>query len=778
MIPHRSYPRLAAAFFALSITLVGWNHTALAQSTESAANDTTVQIPAELTTEQVNDLVARLSDEEVRGLLIRQLGKVAATDEPTEPKGAAIDRLMFGLNNAERRITDVAAVMGDVTQVPSEIWRRITEGSDAGVWGVLLKILIFFAAGLVAEKLFRRSVTNIQTVEEPGSPPAFKTKLRLSFLRAIIDVVSIFIFFFGAVIAWLVSELPTDNAHTLFTTLLSGVLVWRLVNTASRMILSPKVSWVRLVDVDDASARSAYSKLMLISSTVIFVLWWPGELMRDLGLNPAIVGVVALFTSAIFIASVILVIWQLRPVRSGTSDDGRTQDYFAQNWHIIAIIGALLIYTLALGVNFATGVRTLEPAIASLILLGFIPILDITLRGVVHRFMGEGEDEHPAANITRLDLVDAEQAAEAAGTETTAVEDEPVTATAQSQTYESAVRNNIRILLFLFAIFAFAGIWDLNLFGLLEALFGERMTKVIVNFSVTALLAYSLWSIVSTAVARVAGPEPEAGGAHGGDGGGVGGSRLSTVLPLFKKFLFITLIVMLTLTLLSSLGVNIGPLIAGAGILGIAIGFGAQTLVKDIVSGLFFLLDDAFRIGEYVNIGNTKGTVEKISVRSVRLRHHNGPLHTVPFGEIQTLTNWSRDWAIMKFEIRVPFETDVDMVRRIIKKVGTEMLEDAELGPLFLAPLKSQGVNRMDDSSFIIRCKFTAIPGNQFIMRREAFVRIQKAFEQKGIKFAPRRVIVETTTPESPTNAAAAASAAAALDAPGQQQDQGKDEPG
>jgi small-conductance mechanosensitive channel len=232
---------------------------------------------------------------------------------------------------------------------------------------------------------------------------------------------------------------------------------------------------------------------------------------------------------------------------------------------------------------------------------------------------------------------------------------------------------------------------------------------------------------------------------------------------------------MLTLILLSSLGVNIGPLIAGAGILGIAIGFGAQALVKDIVSGLFFLLDDAFRVGEYVNIGDTKGTVEKISVRSLRLRHHNGPLHTVPFGEITTLTNWSRDWAIMKFEIRVPFETDVDMVRRIIKKVGIAMLDDPELGPLFLEPLKSQGVNRMDDSSFIIRCKFKAIPGNQFIMRREAFVRIQQAFEQKGIKFAPRRVIVETVTPESPVNVAAAAGAVAAPEGP---QDQGKDEPG
>ena len=269
--------------------------------------------------------------------------------------------------------------------------------------------------------------------------------------------------------------------------------------------------------------------------------------------------------------------------------------------------------------------------------------------------------------------------------------------------------SNLRILLFLFAVLVFAEIWDIGLYAFLQALVGERTAAILVNISITGLLAYAVWGIVSTAVTRLAGAETEAAG-PGDEGGGGGGTRLGTVLPLFKKFLFITLLVMFILIVLSSLGVDIGPLIAGAGIIGIAIGFGAQTLVRDIVSGLFFLLDDAFRVGEYVTIGDTKGTVEKISVRSLRLRHHNGPLHTVPFGEIQTLTNWSRDWAIMKFEIRVPFETDVDMVRRIIKKVGAQMLEDEELGPFFLEPMKSQGVNRMDDSSFIIRCKFYLHP--------------------------------------------------------------------
>ena len=151
-----------------------------------------------------------------------------------------------------------------------------------------------------------------------------------------------------------------------------------------------------------------------------------------------------------------------------------------------------------------------------------------------------------------------------------------------------------------------------------------------------------------------------------------------------------------------------------------------------------------------------RGKDEKISVGSVQLRHQNGPVDTIPYGEIRTLTNWSRDWSIMKFELRIAFETDIDMVRKIIKQIGIDIYEDPQFGPLMLAPMKSQGVNRMDDSALIIRCKFTSVPGQQFLIRREAFTRIQRVFEEKGIHFAPRRVVVEAATPAEAANAAAA----------------------
>ena len=190
------------------------------------------------------------------------------------------------------------------------------------------------------------------------------------------------------------------------------------------------------------------------------------------------------------------------------------------------------------------------------------------------------------------------------------------------------------------------------------------------------------------------------------------------------------------------IGVNVAPLFAGAGIVGLAIGFGAQTLVRDILSGAFFLADDAFRKGEYIDVGEVKGTVEKISLRSFQLRHHLGMLHTIPFGEIQHLTNFSRDWVMMKLPLRLTYDTDVEKVRKMIKKLGLRLQEDPEIGDKFIQPVKSQGVIQMDDSAMIVRIKFMTYPGEQWVLRKRIYAEIRELFEKEGIKFAHREVTV------------------------------------
>lgn len=228
----------------------------------------------------------------------------------------------------------------------------------------------------------------------------------------------------------------------------------------------------------------------------------------------------------------------------------------------------------------------------------------------------------------------------------------------------------------------------------------------------------------------------------GGEGGGAGASRLATLLPLVRNFILIVILTIIALILAMKLGANVAPLFAGAGIAGLAIGFGSQALVRDILSGVFFLMDDAFRKGEYIDVGTVKGTVEKISLRSFQLRHHLGMLHTIPFGEIQHVTNFSRDWVMMKLKFRLTYDTDIERVRKLIKKLGLRLLEDPEIGDKFLQPLKSQGVIQMEDSAMIARVKFMTRPGDQWGVRKRVFAEIRELFEREGIKFAAREVTV------------------------------------
>lgn len=234
-------------------------------------------------------------------------------------------------------------------------------------------------------------------------------------------------------------------------------------------------------------------------------------------------------------------------------------------------------------------------------------------------------------------------------------------------------------------------------------------------------------------------------------------SRLATVLPVLRGVVLGAVLGLTILIVLSRMGVDIGPLLAGFGILGLALSFGSQALVRDIVSGVFFMLEDAFRVGEYVDTGRLKGTVEKISLRSMQLRHQSGQIHTIPFGQIQQLTNASRDWATIKFNVRLDHSADIEQARKTIKKVGLALLDDPEFGPHFIAQLKMQGVADITDSAVVIRLKFTAKPAQASTLQREALKRVYRALNEAKVPFASNAVTVRGGEGSSTSGAAAIA---------------------
>src|SRR5262249_39521899 len=175
-------------------------------------------------------------------------------------------------------------------------------------------------------------------------------------------------------------------------------------------------------------------------------------------------------------------------------------------------------------------------------------------------------------------------------------------------------------------------------------------------------------------------------------------------------------------------------------VFGLAISFGNQTLVHDIVSGVFYLADDAFRVGEYIDCGKAKGAVEGFTLRSIRLRHQNGQIHTIPFGQLGQITNFSRDYSTLKFNLRFDREIDFDKLRKVTKKVGQAMLEDAGLKDDFIEPLKLQGIADIADNAMVMRFKLTVKPVRPSYIQREAVRRLITAFKEAGLQFASATV--------------------------------------
>jgi small-conductance mechanosensitive channel len=270
-------------------------------------------------------------------------------------------------------------------------------------------------------------------------------------------------------------------------------------------------------------------------------------------------------------------------------------------------------------------------------------------------------------------------------------------------------------------------------------LFGLRVLGVAALVLLTDMVWIAIRTSIDHRLRQIGAPT------HGEPGPG---ARLLTLLPLLRVTLAVLLGTALIMASLWALGFEITPLLAGAGVIGLALGFGAQALVRDVIAGIFFLAEDAFRVGEYIESGtNIKGTVERITLRTVALRHHNGPLHFVPYGALGTVRNTSRDWVIEKFNLPLPIGVDSEKIRKMIKKVGEEMMEDPDIGPLILEPLKGK-LYRIDPGVKVFRCKFQTAPGKQFDVRAQALKRIEAALKAMGVGFADGTQTVLLSAPQ------------------------------
>lgn len=218
--------------------------------------------------------------------------------------------------------------------------------------------------------------------------------------------------------------------------------------------------------------------------------------------------------------------------------------------------------------------------------------------------------------------------------------------------------------------------------------------------------------------------------------------RIDTIVRLLNQAFVLAIFIIALMVILSEIGIEIGPLIAGAGIVGLAIGFGAQNLVRDIISGFFIILENQVRVGDVAIINGTGGLVEKIKFRTIVLRDLSGIVHIFPNGTITTLSNLTNEWSAYVFEIGVAYKENTDKVTEVMKEVGKNMFDSKDFKEIMLEEPEIFGVDKLDNSAVVIKGRIKTKPISQWKVGREYLRRIKLAFDEKGIEIPfPHRTI-------------------------------------
>ena len=711
------------------------------------------RLPEHIQADKVDDFMAALSDEQVRRLLIEALKKQAAEEAAAIPAkeemtGIAgfIDTVRAKVDLIRLRVEELKT--GDdtkMTEIPS-LYTYLGKGErDANSTRVILSTIAVFLAAFFIDFLFYRYTKALRRRIAATPPVDWKAKMSALGLRGLLDLVSICVFTAAVLVIFHLFLNRTMPQRVLVATYLAAVLIVRAAHLLSRLLLAPRMPALRILPLGDETALYLHRWIMALVAVGSFGLLTCG-IFRLAGTPEAphfiMTSLVGLVLAIMFISMILQKRKTVMQALTANLPQTSLRARLALYWHHFAIFGVILLWIFTVLNRLLAGD---QPGgylgLKTLLIIPLYFLLDWILRRILE--VAFGIVQKPDDPGTAVQTAKKTDLGAAAGDETGDAAANTVAEPAPNRLdigrLRKIVRGGLRVALAFLMFF-----WIMRIWGV-ELKIGEEVARAAFNILVVVLVCFVAWELGNAAIKRRLAKEmPEEDEDDEKEEGGSGGSRIATLLVLLRKFMLAVIIVLASLIILSSVGVNIGPLIAGAGVIGLAIGFGAQTLVKDIISGMFFLIDDAFRVGDYVDTGKQKGTVAAISLRSLRLRHPRGMVYTIPFGDISSVTNFSRDYIITKLDFRVPFDTDLEQVRKLVKKkVYQKIMEDPEkLGEKLLGPIKSQGVRELDDSALIVRVKYKTAPGEQFAIRKQVYRLMQEAFQEAGLKFAHRNVTV------------------------------------
>ena len=622
----------------------------------------------------------------------------------------------------ERMISQLEAeAASDVSMAP-DVWSALgrewrsfdRDGSAAGVvvdigWVALATLAALIVASAVTRLARRRPRRRIAArADGPHLVDLF---------RLIASDLAGLAVFYGIFAAAQRHVLPMVGVTPVLAFFAANVLIrWRVIVVIIQAILRPSDPAARLIDISDTEARGLSRFLSIAVFAIILLVGFGryGLADEDSG-APHVIGLI----NAVLVCGIyVMILYRSREAAEALIRGRRSggviavlREGLARAWMTFALIlvAGLFVFFVA---GLSLGLLSYYHAVMSTLgVLFVVVVLDRLTERVWHDFEGPaqpGSDRLRARTVHRI----------------------------------------LRGIGLVIAATVLSWVWTSTI-EMSDAAADTAMRSVGAAVA-TLFVAFIVWELVRLAIDRhlldgASGPSLP--GAGDDDEEIAPASRLQTVLPLMRAGLAVLIGVIAALIVLSRLGVDTAPLIAGAGVFGLAVSFGSQSLVRDIISGLFYMWDDAFRVGEYIDTGRLKGTVEMLGIRSVKLRHQNGPLHTIPYGQLGAVTNLSRDYATIKFNLRLEPGTDMELVRKTTKQLGITMQDNPEMAAEIILPLKLQGVAEVADNALVLRFKFTARPVKPSWVQREYLKRIVQVFAEKHIKFASGAMMIQAVPP-------------------------------
>lgn len=308
----------------------------------------------------------------------------------------------------------------------------------------------------------------------------------------------------------------------------------------------------------------------------------------------------------------------------------------------------------------------------------------------------------------------------------------------------------LRIAMAIVFIDVLGRIWGVSLFEFaVSNSVGRAISDSLSRIGLIFLVTWMVWVVLDTAIQETLKPPVNKRSAHQPS------TRVKTILPLLRNAIKIILVVICAITTMANLGINVAPFLAGAGVVGLAIGFGSQQLVQDVITGLFIIIEDTLSIGDWVVLDSGHaGTVEGLTIRTLRLRDGKGFVHSVPFGQIKAVTNQSRQFAYAFFSVQVTYDTDVDKAIELIREAGRSITDDPFLKYNLQGPLDVFGVDKMDLNGVVLTAQFRTVSGGQYAVSRAFNQRLKKLVDNSPwVHFAqtyPQQVLLARRHADEP----------------------------